>query len=215
VPISDWLRQLFTRDDDRETELKLLEQWKASPFVQDTLFPLVGGPVSEVRVPGIPTSYGGMGLRVPGEYIIPGLNAHAVTPEFQFSKAGAIHEYGHVADFRNSIPELDEIAERYFPVHQASGAGDYSTYNKTEFKANLFNLALYNVREANSVASLHGPQKGMQDLMEMIHTTENEVKGSGAATFALLSHPVFAGTPLGNFYRQQLTSRPTYGPTAL
>ena len=79
----------------------------SSPFVQDTLLPLTGGPPTGGRVFGVPSFLKALAAKGTA---IPGANAVVMEKTGDVSREGTlVHEMAHIADYRNVLPELEEL----------------------------------------------------------------------------------------------------------
>jgi hypothetical protein len=208
----EWLRQQLKRPPEEiGTRPNPTVELLKTPFVQDTLYPLIGGrPNAVVNAPFIPQAPTARGAAFPaGRWV-----AFAQPRDGKGDVEAVFHEMGHIADLRNAIPELDDITEMYFPVQQQMFPEAYASKNKREYQATVFTQALERVRRLNRMAeTFQDPDFALRELQSSLPEEERRLPGIGAATYVLLRQPVFANTPAGSLYRHQMSSRPMSGPS--
>jgi hypothetical protein len=202
------LKKLFGRQEENPYAAGV-QRTIDSSFVRDTLLPLAGGPTG-IRLRTLPLGVNG--------FTNPTTRNISVDPQQatdygeQMAGRGTItHEIGHVVDLRNSIPEFDAIADRYYRFARDHGARtEQLRDNPTQFKAELFRFAVETLKTAENVRD---PSAAWETLLHNIRASEGDVPGIGAAVFAILDHPMYRAHPI-NAVRQQSKVTPVRGPSA-
>lgn len=176
-----------------------------SPYVQDTLFGLAGGPVHGAV--GRPTA------TIPrlGRGEIVGGQASPQTRRVTLSadvtnpaeiRSLAAHEIGHVAAYRGALPELQDIAARSYAAHAASDPGDYGSTNLSEYKATLFASAVAGIGWLNTELRRHEREGGDPDAFYRKYMEQFATPRDGptvAAIDALLARPEYANTTAARY----------------
>lgn len=203
-----------------------VERWKAvanSPYVRDTLYEVAGGPPSSIGVADRLTQsidarrQQGTGAfasgivdaqsTVPGENVMLALNAQ------RKDESTLAHEMGHLSDYRGNIPQLDQISDRYYEDFRRrdhtqdddSWGQRYMAANPQEFKAETFARGMNLVRMwGRSVddmkASGRDPQTAFNEYMAQVDGNP-EIGHVVDMMKAILQHPVYRDTPVGQLMR--------------
>lgn len=186
----DWLRRRlggpFVEQEDARHRALI-----ASPLVQDTLYPLAGGPPTSSHVSFSPFTalrgnVGGMNRLTRGVTLSPG---------FSDNLGIYAHEMGHVADARNVYPGADQVADANAQYYRSDGNGQ-------EYEAHLFQRAFELILEAQE-ATEGNADLAYNYLATRVNRENAEAPGTAWMVDQLLSSKTFSGTPLGFFHRQR------------
>lgn len=131
-----------------------------SPFISDTLFSLVGGPVQINR---------------DRHDFDPNAAAYAGKDHIVFlappTDHNLVHEMGHVLDFRNLAPEVTArvaAKRRPWPANERPlNYDDYARVNRNEYVAEAFQRAIESGRRHEFADSL-GAEKRLPGTIDMI-----------------------------------------------
>lgn len=144
--LKDWVRRRFIGPRGEEID-RIHEHYRNSPLVQDTLFPLAGGPVRSEVSNGL-----FMHLKRGDGYANPLFRSITVSPHEARSTPLFTHELGHIADFRNVYPGADSVAAANVGSYgQREGARPHYASSSTEYEAHLFDTAFQLIRESELV----------------------------------------------------------------
>jgi hypothetical protein len=181
------------------------------PLFQDTIFPMIGGPV-DYRMSTIGTrikslrhgfDVAGYASRFPEEVVL--------DPEHSVGEGTSLHESGHIADYRNTLPELEEIAEGLFPIQKEMYPESYASRDIREYKAELLRNAVKIIRGSETYEEAMIYADWDDDF------STGGVIGLGRVINALLDQPVFRDHPLRiqrDRQRAKLPTPPEHGLSA-
>jgi hypothetical protein len=187
-----------------------------SSFVQDTLHPMIGGAPRLVQS-DLLTSLVNTLNRMPWSdyngnvegFAVPFVNMVGFPEGGEPHPRTYIHEAGHIADFRNSLP-LDLIAKQHFNEFRQTHPTAYGATNSAEYKAEMLEFAIELIRGSGRVPNDldGGPPAWIEKRLQ-----EYNMPGLRETIGVILDLPIFAEHPVrARFARHQLPAMQAQPP---